>query len=298
MLFERQRRLLGFLDALGGEVTSLDFQKLLFLYFVEVEDHPTYDFVPYRFGGLSLTSYDDRRKLVQQGFLEGGAPGWRLTPSGRQAACLRPEIRVRMDEFANRHANLRGNILIAEAYRRHPFYAIRSEIARRVLSDDPLALLAIEAVRPRRQVPGLATIGYEGRSLEAYLNALLRASVTLLCDVRRNAFSRKYGFSKATLLNACEGVGIRYEHLPELGIPSQERRELNTQDDYDRLFAKYAAETLPRQSGALEKIYSWTSAGHRVALTCFERQPQQCHRHCVSEELARRWGDALAARHL
>src|SRR2546423_11606653 len=110
MLFERQRRLLGFLDVLGGEATSLEFQKLLFLYCVEVEDHPTYDFVPYRFGGLSLTSYDDRRKLVQQGFLEGGAPGWHLTPSGRQAACIRPEIRVRMNEFANRHANLRGNV--------------------------------------------------------------------------------------------------------------------------------------------------------------------------------------------
>ena len=51
----------------------------------------------------------------------------------------------------------------------------------------------------------------------SYLNLLLTNSVTLLCDVRRNALSRRYGFSKSTRSKACEGVGIRYEHLPELG---------------------------------------------------------------------------------
>lgn len=44
---------------------------------------------------------------------------------------------------------------------------------------------------------------------------------------------------KGTLSKACEGVGIRYEHLPELGIASDERRNLETQADYDALFAQY-----------------------------------------------------------
>jgi hypothetical protein len=48
----------------------------------------------------------------------------------------------------------------------------------------------------------IVTIGYEGRSLEAFLNLLLQNSVTLLCDVRRNPLSRKYGFSKSTLSKA------------------------------------------------------------------------------------------------
>lgn len=297
MLIERQKRLLAFIAALGGEATSLDFQKLLFLFCVEAEDQPTYEFVPYRFGGLSLTAYADRRRLVRQGLLDGSAPGWRLTSGGRAAALVRPELQKRIDEFARDHA-LRGDTLIAEVYRRHPFYAVRSEIANRVLSGDALALLAIEAARPRRREGGLVTIGYEGRSLEAYLNVLFRESVTLLCDVRRNAFSRKYGFSKTTLASACEGLGICYQHLPELGIPSDQRQELATQADRDCLFKKYSAEMLPSQHSALDKIHSWIDGGHRVALTCFERLPQQCHRHCVSEELARRWGDALTARHL
>jgi hypothetical protein len=47
--------------------------------------------------------------------------------------------------------------------------------------------------------PALFTIGYQGRTLEDSLNVLLTASVTLLCDVRRNPVSRKPGFSKGVL---------------------------------------------------------------------------------------------------
>ncbi len=40
VLFARQKRLLALVDALGGEVGALDFQKLLFLYCREVEETP------------------------------------------------------------------------------------------------------------------------------------------------------------------------------------------------------------------------------------------------------------------
>jgi uncharacterized protein (DUF488 family) len=147
--------------------------------------------------------------------------------------------------------------------------------------------------------PGLLTIGYEGRSLEAYLNQLLRARVTLLCDVRRNALSRKYGFSKRTLGNACHGVGIRYEHLPELGIDSDLRQGLETQADYDALFANYRRDVLPRQTDALNRITNWIRTdGQRVALTCYEADPRQCHRHCVADALSQASAGSLVPRHL
>lgn len=285
MLFERQKNLLALLDALGGEVGGLDFQKLLFLYCREVEATPTYEFVPYRFGGFSFTSYADKRRLIDQGLLADEERAWKLTPTGKASAKVDGRVRMGMDRFARNHASLRGDALVAEAYRRHPFYAIRSEMADRVLAGDKLALLAIEAARPAATRPGLCTIGYEGSTLENYLNRLLRDGVTLLCDVRRNPLSRKYGFSKGTLSKTCEGVGIRYEHLPELGIASEERRELNTQADYDALFAVYERESLPKQTAALAKIRGWIEDGERVALTCFEKLPHQCHRHCVAEAL-------------
>ena len=298
MIFERQKRLLALLDAHRGEVGNLDFQKLLFLYCQEEEDKPIYDFVPYKYGGFSFTSYADKRRLVEQGLLADQERSWTLTPLGKAAATVAPPIRTRMHQFARRHARLRGDALVAHAYRRYPYHAIQSEIAIRVLAGDATALQAIKKARPVAGSPGLSTIGYEGRSLEAYLNRLLLNGVTLLCDVRRNPLSRKYGFSKGTLSKSCEGIGIRYEHLPELGIATEKRRWLETQADYDALFALYERDSLPKQRGALTKILQWIKSGERVALTCYEHSPQQCHRHCVAEALERRLGQGDATQHL
>jgi hypothetical protein len=298
MLFDRQKRLLALLNALGGSVGSLDFQKLLFLYCQEVEEVPSYEFVPYRFGGFSFTSYADKRKLIASGLLEDEERSWKLTEAGRQAVTLTGTVRMKMDQFSRQRAGLRGDALVAEAYRKHPWHATRSEMAERVLAGDAAALAAIEAARPAAGQPGVCTIGYEGKSLEDYLNRLLRQGVTLLCDVRRNPLSRKYGFSKGTLSKGCEGVGIRYEHLPELGISSDDRRELHTQADYDALFATYERDSLPQQTAALERIRAWVAAGERVALTCYELLPHQCHRHCVAEALEQQFGQTFSPTHL
>ena len=297
MLFERQRLLLTLLDAVGEPVGHTDFQKLLFLYTRECETPPSYDFVPYKFGAFSFTSYADKRKLIAEGLLAEDDQNWTLTDAGRAAARRQAVEPLRVAGFCRQHSRLRGNALIIEQYCRHPYYATRSEILEKLrLEPEMLALIA--AAKPKHQPAGLVTIGYEGRSLESYLNELLRAGVTLLCDVRRNPLSRKYGFSKGTLSKACEGVGIRYEHLPELGIDSEERRDLKTQADYDALFADYERKSLPRQTEALAKIRAWVKQGGRVALTCFELLPHQCHRHCVAEALAHGAGKDLEAVHL
>jgi len=63
-----------------------------------------------------------------------------------------------------------------------------------------------------------------GTVIGGYLNRLLMNGVTVLCDVRRNPLSRKYGFFKRNFVQEFEGIGIRYEHLPELGIATEQRR--------------------------------------------------------------------------
>jgi hypothetical protein len=289
MLYERQKHLLALLNVLGGEVGGLDFQKLLLLYCLEVEESPSYEFVPYKFGGFSFTSYADKRCLIGKGFLADEDRVWKLTPAGKIVPIAVPLLTA-MNRFAKRHAGLRGDALVAEAYRRHPYYAIRSEIAEQLLAGDKTSLKAIAAACPSKCSPGLCTIGYEGRTLEGFLNALTQDEVTVLCDVRQNPMSRKYGFSKSTLQKSCEGVGIRYEHLPELGIASENRRGLKTRKDYDNLFDAYKHDSLPKQLNVLKKIMRWIKKGERVALTCYERLPEKCHRTCVAKELERRFG--------
>lgn len=297
-LFNRQKVLVSLLYALGGKVSNLDFQKLLFLYCREIEVEPSYEFVPYHFGAFSFTSYADRRKLMERGLLAEDNDAWVLTDAGHEIAETLGTESDAISDFVKQHHSLRGNALIAETYRRYPYFGIQSQIAEKVLRGDAQALKEIRAARPEQSKPGLTTIGYEGRTLEAYLNILLDDGVTLLCDVRRNALSRKYGFSKGTLSKGCEGVGIRYEHLPELGIDSKFRKDLSTQESYDRLFEQYERDVLPRQSATLGIITDWVEQGERVALTCYEHLPGQCHRHCVAEALEASWGSQYNIRHL
>jgi uncharacterized protein (DUF488 family) len=298
MLYARQKTLLALLNAFGGSLNRLDFQKLLFIFCQEQGPAPSYEFVPYRYGGFSFTSYADMRRLIGQGLLANEEHLWKLTQAGQRAAAVAPTVRQKLTAFARQHDKLRGDALVAEAYRRYPYYAIRSEMAESLFRKDEHSMAAVVAARPPRGRAGISTIGYEGRSLESYLNCLIVTGVSLLCDVRRNPMSRKYGFSRTTLIQACEGVGIRYEHLPELGIASAERRGLNSKAAYEQLFRTYRRETLPSQQVALTKIRDWVGDGERVALTCFEAHAQQCHRHCVAEALKEQHGDAFAPVHL
>ncbi|MEO8352162.1 MAG: DUF488 domain-containing protein [Chthoniobacteraceae bacterium] len=297
MLFERQRLLLALVEAFRAPVMHTEFQKFLFLYTREWETEPSYDFVPYQFGGFSFSSYADKRRLIERGLLADDENLWTLTEAGRKTIAPARALRERVKRFVSRHEALRGDALIADQYRRHPYYATRSKIIERVLTSAE-DRARVKAAQPAARGPGVVTIGYEGRSLETYLNQLLQDSVTLLCDVRRNPLSRKYGFAKSTLSKACEGVGIRYEHLPELGIASEERKNLVTQADYDALFEIYEQQTLPQQTEALSRIRRWVAEGQRVALTCYEAKACQCHRHCVAEVLEKGEKRKLLVSHL
>lgn len=276
-LLTRQKVLLELMVALGGRIGKTEFQKLLFLFTSEYEDPPSYDFVPYKYGCFSFTSSADLRKLESAGLVCDEEDGWALTRSGRAST----ENSLLATTFASEHRKRRGDALVEYVYLKYPKTAWRSEILTKIVKDKK-ALARIRRCRPKGSGAGLSTIGYEGRSLEEYLNMLLEDRVTILCDVRRNAISRRYGFSKGVLSSACENLGIRYEHLPDLGIASSERRNLDRQRDYDRLFRKYERKMLPVQSGDVSRIADWIKSGERVALTCFELDPAQCHRSSVA----------------
>lgn len=144
----------------------------------------------------------------------------------------------------------------------------------------------------------LLTIGYQGRSVEDYLGMLSRAQVTVLCDVRRNAISRKRGFSKRALARACEQMDIRYEHLPDLGIGAERRRLIKTDRDRQLLLAEYLRDDLARRPSSLDRIVSWAASGERVAVTCFEREFNSCHRSLVAAEVERLGGPSITTEHL
>ena len=133
-------------------------------------------------------------------------------------------------------------------------------------------------------MPPLYLIGYRGRSLEEFLAVLRREGIGCVVDVRRNALSRKPGFSKTALREALAGAGIDYLHLRRLGIESAQRKGLKTDEDYARLFAGYRREVLDSAGVELAAIEQRARRG-ATALLCYEAEPARCHRRLIAERV-------------
>lgn len=136
----------------------------------------------------------------------------------------------------------------------------------------------IENQKPCDESTELFTIGYEGRSFDGFLNSLVEKNIHLLCDVRKNPISMKYGFSKNPLKDALTELGINYLHFPELGIASDKRRNLDTLQDYNSLFNEYEKTTLATQKPCVNEVFNTLKNEKRIALMCFEKDPCMCHR--------------------
>lgn len=132
----------------------------------------------------------------------------------------------------------------------------------------------------------LFTIGYEGKSIEEYLEVLRHNMVDLVIDVRRNPVSRKYGFSKNRMRAVLQAEGIGYVHYPQLGIESSRRKGLSKETDYMALLSWYEDEVLPKEQETLSEIIIILHESRRVALTCYEADHNCCHRSRVSSRLA------------
>jgi uncharacterized protein (DUF488 family) len=109
----------------------------------------------------------------------------------------------------------------------------------------------------------------------------------MIIDVRANPISRKFAFSKKRFSNLAQNLGIRYKHVPELGIPSKKRAELSDFSSYQRLLDYYESEMLPKQKNHISEVARLMNQVPS-ALMCVEKDVQYCHRKrlasCVAEE--------------
>lgn len=139
------------------------------------------------------------------------------------------------------------------------------------------------------------TIGYEGADLDTFLGTLALAGVEHLVDVRDVPISRKRGFSKTKLAEALAVAGIDYTHLKPLGDPKA-GREAMKRGDYAAFLTIYNCHV---SSGEAQRALDTAAEIARNAATvllCYERNPKQCHRTIVAEQLLGR--DTFELRHL
>ena len=114
-------------------------------------------------------------------------------------------------------------------------------------------------------------IGYQGRSLDGFIQTLQEAGVTMLVDLREKPFSRMVGFSKNVLRAALAKAGIAYK-----GMGATLGGFTCTPDMWIE-----GCKELARDAQT-----------HAVAIMCLERDASKCHRRKIVEILQSEHGIA------
>ncbi len=274
-MYYRRKILLGLLEAFDNRLEKIQLQKLLMLV-TKQQQKPDFFFVPYKYGCYSFQANSDLGTMSKynQVVLQGNE--WVKIDNEKYLLSLKERDRQAIRLIKQLYGAKTSNELIKLTYVKYPYLAINSTVAKDKLNSEEFD--KVLQAKPISDKTILFTIGYEGLSLEEYLNKLIQSDIKVLCDVRRNPLSMKFGFSKSQLQKACQGVGIEYVHIPELGIDSDKRQVLNTQADYDKLFSLYRSEMLTQTLDYQLKLITLLKEKKRIALTCFEANINQCHR--------------------
>lgn len=294
-MFYRRKIILALLQLFDGQLDKIRLQKLLFL-FANNQAKAEYDFIPYKFGCYSYSANADMTAMVTRGFLTEDEKTFAKKDPTDYLKQLKPADLKLLQDVKNNYGKMSANTLMKHTYINFPFYAIKSEVAEKILSEEELEKIA--KAKPKSNKTVLFTIGYEGISLEEYLVRLLKNDVKVLVDVRNNPLSMKYGFSKSQLKKYCSSLGIDYVHIPEVGIQGDQRQELNTQSDYDKLFAVYRKKNLTQTITQQQQILNLLKQHKRIALTCFEANICQCHRKHLAEAIEHLPGFDYEVKHI
>ena len=135
------------------------------------------------------------------------------------------------------------------------------------------ALVGGSKVKRRKTEDGIVVwnIGYQGRTLEDFLQTLREAGVTVLVDLREKPYSRIAGFSKNVLRTALAKAGIAYKGMGAMlgGLTC-------TPDMWVEGCKELAQD----------------AQTHAVAIMCLERDASKCHRRKLVEILESRHGIA------
>ena len=279
-MINRQRTILYMIREAGRPLSRMEITKWCFLLGHECESkggNAFYQFVPYHYGPFSFCLYREADSLVRDGFLE--APNdktWQLRPDALGlAGDLPTDVKQDVDRILERFRHKSVDQTIGYVYQRYPWFTINSKLERRM--ERPLG------------TPSVHTAGYEGLQVDGFLNMLLRHGISCLIDIRDNPVARRYGFHKSSLSRLAGNLGIEYVHVPELGIPSEYRRDLRTTDDYESLFSRYETEILGNAGLFVEKVATLMQSKPSV-LVCMEADPSRCHRLRLAHHVSRHTG--------
>ena len=275
-MLHRQKALLRILQQVGGTASRLQMMKWAFLLSCETPSHggkTFYQFIPYRYGPYSFTLNQETDSLIRNGFLEKTLDNqWNLTPLGKNLDVTLPrDISKDICQISEIYGKLSEQKLINLIYDKYDWFTINSDLLGRRKGKRPVAEKLIY------------TAGYEGKTVDEFLNLLMESGISRLIDVRYNPISRRYGFHKSTLLRLCNSLKIDYQHLPNLGIAGSEREHLESDHQYKSLFENYRCSLSSREQDLMN--VSRLLKSEPSVLVCMEANPEYCHRNVLAQYL-------------
>lgn len=126
----------------------------------------------------------------------------------------------------------------------------------------------------------IVSVGYEGRTADELVAVLHSAEVDLLVDVRLTPASRKPGLSKNKLADRLAAEGIAYRHVRELGNPRDNREAFRSGRPAAR---RRYVKVLDNGAGSVLDDLLEEARNIRIAMLCFERDHDECHRSCITD---------------
>lgn len=254
-------------------VSKTQLMKLLFLLKEEEKldmKGSFYDFLPYKYGPFSFLAYKDLDYLERSNVVEYSNGEIQLMNADiLNNLDLKKDIIEAISYIMTKYGNMNIDELVSYIYETYPWYAIKS---RKVVSNKSMCKSAETEMQ-------IFTIGYEGLTIDGFFNNLLKIGVKNIIDVRKNPISHKYGFSKSSLEDKCSNLGFNYYHVPDIGIESGIRNQIINKSI---LWEYYMEKIVPYNSDSIDLIAKISKEGPSVLL-CFERKPEDCHRHLLAK---------------
>jgi len=247
-------------------ISRLKLFKISFLLSQNKAFEKFYDFIPYKFGPYSFEMEKDINFLYKLGLIN--ISNNNISMSKKIFLFLEKIKKENYLNFKNYNfINWSESKLLDYIYNKYPYYTQNSLIKKNYFKS------------PKKQIIKIYTIGYEGRTIDNFLNTLIKKGIKAVIDVRSLPFSNKYGFSKYWFLKYIKEFKIDYYNIPNLGIPKNIRMN-RTKEEYFNWY----------KNSLINKIYDLREIISLIklkpsCLMCFEKNFNDCHRGILAQRL-------------
>lgn len=258
----KQKILLSILNE-AREITRLKLFKISFLLSKEAN---FYNFVPYKFGPYSFEMERDLNLLLKNNLIKYN--------QNNLVVLQNPWIEhVNIPKKILNFINFSEKELLNYVDKNFRYYTMNSKFTK---SDDKHFHNTTKIA--------IYTIGYEGITIDEFINILIKSGIKTLIDVRNKPFSYKYGFNITWLKKYLPEFDIEYISIPELGI----REELRKKYPKNKLWKIYK-NNISKKHDILNKVVQIINHSPSM-LMCFEKKPMDCHRFQLAKILRKKTG--------